>query len=49
MKQIIEIRSSTNKGFSSLEDLLNHNICMISSFTGVQMSSNSYNVWKLLI
>jgi len=37
--QIKEIQRSSNRAFDDLEDMLSHNICMISHFTGVQISN----------
>lgn len=39
-----EIRQASQESFAKMDELLNHNICMISNFTGVQITSNSFNL-----
>lgn len=40
MQKVRELKETTEKRFSSFEDMLAENICMISHFTGVQINSN---------
>ena len=36
--QLKGLEQVSKNGFNSLEDLINHNICMVSHFTGVQIN-----------
>jgi hypothetical protein len=44
VSKLKEVRRESDIAFTRTEELLNHNICMISAFTGVQMTSNSFNL-----
>ena len=44
MGRVRELRQASSAAYTRTDDLINHNICMISNFTGVQLSSNSFNL-----
>ena len=37
LKRLASVRRACEENFAKVEDLLNHNICMVSHFTGVQI------------
>lgn len=38
IQKVQEIQEETERSFSELESLIDHNLCMVSHFTGIQMN-----------